>query len=93
MPVQPALGKADQQADQMSHVGGRYGCRAVARNQASPQPVVSVQPALGKADQQARQVSMLVVALVAEPLPTTRPHPSLWCLSSQPWARPSRPAR
>ncbi|MGU5642106.1 hypothetical protein [Aeromonas caviae] len=55
MPVQPALGKADQQADQMSHVGGRYGCRAVAGNQASPWPMAPVQPALGKADQQARR--------------------------------------
>ncbi|WP_161957719.1 hypothetical protein [Aeromonas caviae] len=55
MPVQPALGKADQQADQMSHVGGRYGCRAVADNQASPWPMAPVQPALGKADQQARR--------------------------------------
>ncbi|WP_324050782.1 hypothetical protein, partial [Aeromonas caviae] len=36
--------------------GGRYGCRAVADNQASPRPVVPVQPALGKAEQ-ARQVS------------------------------------
>ncbi|MFQ2661374.1 hypothetical protein ACK3ZC_19755 [Aeromonas caviae] len=49
------MGKADQQTRQVSHVGGRFGCRAVAGNQASPQPVVSVQPALGKADQQARR--------------------------------------
>ncbi|MEI4958991.1 hypothetical protein [Aeromonas caviae] len=55
VPVQPALGKADQQACQVSQVGGRFGCRAVAGNQASPRPVVPVQPALGKTDQQARR--------------------------------------
>ncbi len=89
-----SLGQGRPAGPPVSHVGGRYGCRAVAGNQASPRPVLPVQPALGKADQQACQVTMLVVALVAEPLLATRPHPGLWCLSSQPWARPtSRPTK
>ncbi|WP_324050795.1 hypothetical protein, partial [Aeromonas caviae] len=53
-PASPGQGRpADPPGD---HVGGRFGCRAVAGNQASPRPVVPVQPALGKAEQ-ARQVS------------------------------------